>query len=309
MRMQSLQQTSPVPPLLEFDKDDEDILDFVASSANLRSIIFGIEPKSKFDIKQMAGNIIPAIATTNAMTAGLCVLQALKVLKGNLEKAKMVFLERSASRVVNSEQLHPPNPDCAVCSVAQTQLQIDPSRAILKDLVDGVLKAQLGYNEFSITNDVGTLYDPDLEDNLSKTFSELGVKNGNLLTVIDDEDENPRVNLSLAVSETYVLCSDPWHWSDFTNLCRSLPSDSPSVRFTEKIEIPRRPKTSELRHTNGESNGVSEATPTGAKRKRSAGEGEQEQTAKKEKLQTNGNGANDSVVIEGPDDGSIVIDD
>ena len=40
------------PPILTFDKDDVDTLDFVASSANLRSIVFGIEPKSKFDIKR-----------------------------------------------------------------------------------------------------------------------------------------------------------------------------------------------------------------------------------------------------------------
>ena len=81
---------SGVPSTIEFDKDDDDTLDFVASAANLRSFIFDMQPKSKFDIKQMAGNIIPAIATTNAMTAGLCVLQAFKVLKGEYHKAKMV---------------------------------------------------------------------------------------------------------------------------------------------------------------------------------------------------------------------------
>lgn len=38
---------------LTFDKDDEDTLDFVAASANLRSIVFGIETRSKFDIKRI----------------------------------------------------------------------------------------------------------------------------------------------------------------------------------------------------------------------------------------------------------------
>lgn len=40
------------PPILTFDKDDEDTLDFVASTANLRSIIFDIPTHSKFDIKR-----------------------------------------------------------------------------------------------------------------------------------------------------------------------------------------------------------------------------------------------------------------
>ena len=40
------------PPILTFDKDDDDTLDFVAASANLRSFVFGIERRSKFDIKR-----------------------------------------------------------------------------------------------------------------------------------------------------------------------------------------------------------------------------------------------------------------
>lgn len=77
-------------PIITFDKDDIDTLDFVTASANIRSHIFGIEKKSRFDIKQMAGNIIPAIATTNAIVAGLCVLESFKVLKGEYDKAKEV---------------------------------------------------------------------------------------------------------------------------------------------------------------------------------------------------------------------------
>jgi ubiquitin-like 1-activating enzyme E1 B len=88
--MQAISNGSTASPIITFDKDDDDTLDFVTASANLRSIVFGIETRSKFDIKQMAGNIIPAIATTNAIVAGLCVLQSFKVLRGEFSSTREV---------------------------------------------------------------------------------------------------------------------------------------------------------------------------------------------------------------------------
>ncbi|GLA35323.1 E1 ubiquitin-activating protein uba2 [Aspergillus niger] len=204
-RLKTLQDTtkSDVKPILVFDKDDVDTLDFVAATANLRATIFKIDPKSKFDTKQMAGNIIPAIATTNAMTASLCVLQAYKVLRGEYDQAKMVFLERSGVRAINSDSLQPPNPNCPVCSVTHARLKIDPQRATLNNLVQDILRSQLGYGEeFSINTELGTIYDPDLEDNLPKKLTDIGVKNESFITVIDEEDDQPRVNLELIVLAT-----------------------------------------------------------------------------------------------------------
>lgn len=89
-RMLDLKKDKDAEQMITFDKDDIDTLDFVAASANIRSTIFGIDRKSRFDIKQMAGNIIPAIATTNAIVAGLCVLQSFKVLKGDYGQSKEV---------------------------------------------------------------------------------------------------------------------------------------------------------------------------------------------------------------------------
>ena len=89
---------------------------------------------------------------------------------------------------------------------------IDPARAILKDLVEDVLKQQLGYgDEFTINNEIGTLYDPELDDNLLKSFSDLGIKADSFLTIVDDDDDDPRVNLSLTISEKWVfmLLSEP----------------------------------------------------------------------------------------------------
>lgn len=93
LHLKKTKDPSSADPIITFDKDDEDTLDFVTSSANIRSSIFGIDRKSKFDIKQMAGNIIPAIATTNAVVAGLCVLESFKILKGDYAQAKEVGLD------------------------------------------------------------------------------------------------------------------------------------------------------------------------------------------------------------------------
>jgi ubiquitin-like 1-activating enzyme E1 B len=177
LELQRAQNGSGQDATIAFDKDDEDTLDFVAASANIRSALFGIDRKSKFDIKQMAGNIIPAIATTNAIVAGLCVLESFKVLKGEYDKAKEVFLTPfGPSRLLASDKSREPNPDCPVCSVFQTRVYVDLSRATLNDLVEDFLKLQMGYGdkEISIANEVGILYDPDETDNLDKKLVDLG---------------------------------------------------------------------------------------------------------------------------------------
>jgi len=68
--------------------------------------------------------------------------------------------------------------------------------------VKDILQANLGYGEeLSVSTEAGILYDPELDDNLPKKLNELGVKSDGFITVIDEEDDNPRVNLVLAVSE------------------------------------------------------------------------------------------------------------
>lgn len=52
LKLKASAKEDEATPILTFDKDDEDTLDFVAASANLRSLIFGIDLKSKFDIKR-----------------------------------------------------------------------------------------------------------------------------------------------------------------------------------------------------------------------------------------------------------------
>ncbi|KAI3341480.1 hypothetical protein F4824DRAFT_314727 [Ustulina deusta] len=225
--------------MISFDKDDPDTLDFVAASANIRSYVFGIERKSRFDIKQMAGNIIPAIATTNAIVAGLCVLESFKVLRGEFDKAREVFLTPFAGqRLLAPDRPRAPNPDCPICSNYQTSVCVDLSRATLNDLVEDFVKLQLGFGDrdFAVNSDAGLLYDPDETDNLEKLLSELGIDQNSFVTIVDEEEDDAFINVVLNIQSSSI---------------ESTAKPIKGLEPDKAPEIPRKPKKEPAIETNG----------------------------------------------------------
>jgi ubiquitin-like 1-activating enzyme E1 B len=82
---------------------------------------------------------------------------------------------------------------------------VDVEKATLSDLVEDILRLELGYSdEISVNTEAGVIYDPDLEDNLPKRLEELGIENEVIVTVVDEDDDQPRVNLELLIVERYV---------------------------------------------------------------------------------------------------------
>lgn len=75
-----------------FSKDDALAVTLVAAASNLRSHCFGMPMQSEFVAKGMAGNIIHAIATTNAIIAGYIVFEAVKALNGCAADCRATFL-------------------------------------------------------------------------------------------------------------------------------------------------------------------------------------------------------------------------
>lgn len=127
---------------LVWDKDDDAALDFVTAVSNLRSFCFGIERKSRFDVKSMAGNVIPAISTTNSIIGGIITLQLIHLLKkisqlddkdqqeidNECRKAcKCVYLRKvglNAPSLLSAYELDKPNPNCLVCTSREPSVEI-----------------------------------------------------------------------------------------------------------------------------------------------------------------------------------------
>jgi ubiquitin-like 1-activating enzyme E1 B len=54
-----------------FDKDNLLAMDFVTAATNIRAFNFSIDLQNLFKIKEMAGKIVPAISSSNALAAAL----------------------------------------------------------------------------------------------------------------------------------------------------------------------------------------------------------------------------------------------
>lgn len=184
-----------------FDKDDLDTLNFVASAANIRAKIFGIKLECKFEIKAMAGNIIPAIATTNAIAAGMIVVHAANILSNDTDSCCNAYINYGSigpRSVFTIEKPCKPNPNCTTCSCDRAILKINCDTFSIKKLISSLLplyfnelKAKYPQNELVFDEEdlmvlEGNRLIYDFEDenrNGSKPFSSLNITDSKFIKI------------------------------------------------------------------------------------------------------------------------------
>ncbi|KAJ3410004.1 E1 ubiquitin-activating protein uba2 [Chytridiales sp. JEL 0842] len=180
--------------LLTFDKDDDEVLDFVVAVSNLRSHCYDIPLQSRFKVKEMAGNIIPAIATTNAIIAGMIVMQAFKILNDKLSECQNSFLTYGAKRTHLITPEKPADgslPGCSVCDVGYLTLEVDVEKFTLGSFVKEVCQKELGFGEEVTVNENGRLlYDPDFDDNCEDTLKSLHIGSSAKILVIHEKSDD-----------------------------------------------------------------------------------------------------------------------
>jgi len=206
-----------------FSKDDSVSMDFVHCAANLRMENYGIGRLSRWDAQSIAGAIIPAVASTNAIVSGLEVVQLLHVIEAVAAKkgihnsrCRTVWVrypEPSRKKILQPSTLSSPNKECFVCG-AQT------ARIVLKSLADwkiaafakNCLHAAVGAQRPAIYLNGSCIFDPEFlepgpeaeDEGLHPdwTLSEWGLSSGALLSV---EDESQGFSCNVVLTEDQNL--------------------------------------------------------------------------------------------------------
>ena len=163
----------------------------------------------------MAGNIIPAIATTNAIIAGIIVLQTLHLLRQSYEQLSLTFLQTKHNKPLNGSRPMAPNPHCAICRDTYTTVHCDPAHTTLRDVVEGILGPGEGHGtgprDVSIYEAGRILADPDFEDNLDRTLADLNCNRGKFITIVDEDGVYGTINVAICLLP-YVSISHLIHF-------------------------------------------------------------------------------------------------
>ncbi|VDM57811.1 unnamed protein product [Angiostrongylus costaricensis] len=198
---------------------------FIFSCLNSLRLVFSLSFfMNEVYLSAMAGNIVPAIATTNAIVAGMVVVEAAKIIAGNFDKLRCVFTvsapnARGKSVTVKCQSFfftiskphanhfsylllilpqilvdHPPfpsKPSCFVCSdKRECFVRVNLEQMTVKALQDKILKGALNMVEPDVidvtTSRVIISSDEDETSDIeSKTLSELSLRNGSVLLCDD----------------------------------------------------------------------------------------------------------------------------
>eukprot|EP01083_Nonionella_stella_P009083 26322_1 len=173
---------------LVFDKDDHLTMSFVSCAANLRMYCYHIDRQSEFDNKGIAGNIIHAIATTNAVVAGAMVVQAIHILKRNKQlqaeeqKVKEDGLNTLPTRVCwvqsnGRKWLYPmtmegPNKQCFICQKSIVHLTLSPLVFNFGRFVKQILQKHLGFKQPDMTIESISPYTDEAVSNYIESVTE-----------------------------------------------------------------------------------------------------------------------------------------
>ncbi|KAK1929909.1 NEDD8-activating enzyme E1 catalytic subunit [Phytophthora citrophthora] len=178
-------------PEKKLDKDSPEHMQWVHQAAKERAEQFGIAGVTYSLTLGVVKNIIPAVASTNAVVSAMCVSEALKAMSYCSRLMNNYHMHMGATGCYSHTFQYDRKSDCVVCSSQQKTLHVDADTTTLQQLIDQLCGDDFRLLKPSISSANANLFmqgPPALRTatspNLTKPLREL-VKDGENLTITD----------------------------------------------------------------------------------------------------------------------------
>jgi ubiquitin-activating enzyme E1 C len=179
-------------PDKKLDKDSPEDMQWVYERALARAEKYNIKGVTYMLTMGVVKNIIPAVASTNAVISAACVNEAFKLLTYASQSLNTYYMYMGSTGIYTHTFEYGRRADCLVCSGDKMKMMEIQRDYTLMNLIDALMEdPELQLRQPSITSATKTLYmqkPPALEQstrsNLAKTLSEL-VEPDEVLSVTD----------------------------------------------------------------------------------------------------------------------------
>ncbi|KAL4455772.1 hypothetical protein ABPG74_003182 [Tetrahymena malaccensis] len=219
-------QKSCVP----FEKDDNLCMKFITAACNLRCIVFSIPLQTQFQVKEVAGNIVPAIASTNSIVSAIEITETIKLLQrqfyNNPQKYKNreLYIQNDIKTKILDAKPGNFNPNCMSCNqnLLPHIIYCDFNKVTLGEFINSELRSKAMQNEeedegndennlvnFSISSGQFIIYEEDEyqeedeqeqnEVKHQKLISDIFKDYSDSRVVVTNEDNN-------SIHQTYLFC-------------------------------------------------------------------------------------------------------
>ncbi|XP_018403524.1 PREDICTED: NEDD8-activating enzyme E1 catalytic subunit isoform X2 [Cyphomyrmex costatus] len=179
------------------DGDDPQHINWIYEKSNDRAVQFGIQGLTYRLVQGVVKNIIPAVASTNAVIAAACATEAFKLATSCSASLNNYMVLNNLDGVYTYTFEVEKKVNCLACSQVPREIEIKDSKYKLQNLIDLLCeRPDLQMKNPAITAIIDgkckTLYmqmvasiEEKTRENLSKTLIELGLKDGTEINVAD----------------------------------------------------------------------------------------------------------------------------
>lgn len=175
----------------ELDKDDPAHMKFIHGHALERAQVYSIDGVTYMLTMGVVKNIVPAVASTNAVIAGACVNEVFKVLSYASQSLNSYFMYNGNTGVYSYTFEYGKKADCPVCDPTEIRMAVTPDETLEAFLERLTADKTLQLEKPSVAKPGLSLYIQKPEQlrlqtapNLAKLMRDL-VQEGDVLTVTD----------------------------------------------------------------------------------------------------------------------------